>query len=143
MSITRQLLATIIASTAAVLANVAFYFILQNLFGVEFVAPKQFPPPEVSPLPVTDVILFSAIFSVGASFVFLVVANTARKPAQVFATISVLVLIASFLLPLRIPTPPVPLATKLALVGMHVVGAVVIVPLLISLGLPKKGQVSH
>lgn len=134
----RQLLATIISSAAAITANVALYFILKNFFGVDFIAPEQYPLPEVSPLPYTDVIIFSAIFSVGASLVFLVVANTVRKPAQVFAAISFIVLVASCLLPLRIPTPPIPMSTKLALVSMHILGAAVIVPLLICIGLPKK-----
>jgi len=97
--LSRQLLAIIISSTAAITANVVLYFILKNFFGVDFIAPEQFPLPEVSPLPYTDVILFSAIFSVGASLVFLVVANTVRKPTQVFAAISFIVLVASCLLP--------------------------------------------
>lgn len=133
----RQFLATIISSAAAIIANVIFYFILEAL-GVDFIAPKQFPPPEVSPLPFTDVILFGAIFSVGASLVFLVIANTVREPAPVFITISIIVLVASFLLPLRIPTPPIPVSTKLALVSMHILGAAVLVPLLIGIGLSRK-----
>lgn len=134
----RQFLAIVISSAAAIIANVILYFILQNVFGVKFIAPEQLPSPEVSPLPFTDVILFSAIFSAGASIVFLLVANMVRRPAPAFVTISVIVLVASFLLPLRIPTPPIPMSTKLALVSMHILGAAVLVPLLIRIGLSRK-----
>jgi hypothetical protein len=51
------------------------------------------------------------------------------------------VLLLSFLLPLRIPTPPVPIATKYSLVAMHILGAAVLVPLLIVIGLPRNGEV--
>ena len=134
---TRQLLAILISSLAAIVANVGLYFILKNLLGVNFIAPNQFPPPETSPLPYTDVIVFSAIFAAGAGVVFLIVANRVQNPARVFAAISFIVLVASFYLPLRIPTPPIPMSTKLALASMHVSGAVVLVPMLIKLGLVK------
>lgn len=139
-SLSRQFLAIIISSVAAIIANVLLYFILENLLGVNFIALNQFPPPEVSPLPVTEVIIFSTVFSIGASLVFLAVANLVRNPAKVFAIISFIVLVASFFLPLDIPTPPIPMATKLALVGMHILGAAVLVPLLIIIGLPRKAE---
>jgi hypothetical protein len=139
-TLSRQFLAIIISSFAAILANILLYSILENLLGIKFIAPNQFPPPEVSPLPVTDVIIFSAVFSSGASLVFLAVANLVQRPAMIFAIISFIVLVASFYLPLRIPTPPIPLATKLALVSMHILGAAVLVPLLIIIGLPRKDK---
>ena len=145
-SIPRQVSAILIASAVAILANVLLYYILKDLFGVPFIAPEQFPPPEVSPIPVTDVILFSVIFCAGAGLVFLVIANTVRRPAQIFAVISIIVLLASLYLPLRMPTPPIPLATKLALDSMHILGAAVLVPLLIRLGLPRQagvGEATH
>ena len=137
-SLSRQLLAVLIASLAATTANVILYFLLKNLLGVKFIAPEQFPHPEVSPLPVSDVIIFSAVFSIGAGLVFLIVANTVRRPAQVYSIISVIVLVLSCFLPLRIPTPPVPMLTKLSLISMHILGAVVLVPLFIIIGLPQK-----
>jgi hypothetical protein len=62
------------------------------------------------------------------------------RPARVFAIISLIVLVVSCYLPLRIPTPPIPMATKLSLVSMHILGAAVLVPLLISIGLPRRGN---
>ncbi len=138
--VARLLIAILIASLAATTANVILYFILKDIFGIPTVAPEQFPPPELSPLPASDVILFSLIFSAGAGLVFLIVANTARRPAQVFVLICTVVLILSLFLPLRIP-PPVPMSTKLSLLAMHILGAAVLMPLLIVLGLPSNEKV--
>ena len=134
----RQLLAIVIASLAATMANIVLSLILKGFFGVPFVVPEHFPPPELSPLPASDVVIFSLIFSAGGCLVFLVVANTARRPARLFIGISLSVLVISFLLPLRIPTPPVNMTTKLSLVGMHILGAVVLVPLLIKIGMTRE-----
>jgi hypothetical protein len=136
----RQLLAILIGSVAAIAANVAYYFILREFVGIEFIAPSESASQAVSPLPATDVIIFSLVFCFGASIVFLVIANTARRPALIFVTISVLVLIASLFMPLMIPTPPIPMATKLSLASMHIVGAAVLVPILVSIGLPKESS---
>ena len=103
------------------------------------VAPEQFPPPELSLIPVTDVILFSFIFSLGAGVVFLVVANLSRRPAPVYLGISLVVLVISLFLPFRMPRPPVPVSTPVVLASMHVIGAALLVPILIAVGLPVKG----
>jgi hypothetical protein len=139
-SIPTQILAIAVGWVAATFANVAFYLILKRFFGIQFVAPSQFPPPEVSPLPATDVIIFSAIFSIGAGVVFLIITNVTATPAPIFAGVSLVVLIISFVLPLRIPTPPIPMSTKWSLVGMHVLGAAVLVPILILIGIPRHSR---
>ena len=133
----RQLLAILIASLSAIVANVLLYFVLKDYTGIKFIAPAQFPPPEVGPIPAGDVVIFSIVFCVGASVVFLIVANTTRRPAPIFIVISLVVLILSLFLPLMIPTPPIPMSTKWSLVSMHVLGAPVLVPLLVTIGLPK------
>ena len=139
-SLARQLKAILIGSISAIAANVIFYLFATELLGIPMVAPEQFPPPELGLIPVTDVVIFSVIFSFGASLVFLIVANISRRPAQVYLAISLVVLILSLFLPLMIPTPPVPMSTKLVLASMHVLGAAVLVPILIALGLPSKGD---
>jgi hypothetical protein len=50
------------------------------------------------------------------------------------------VLLLSLFMPLMIPTPPVPMSTKLVLASMHVLGAAVLVPILIAVGLPSEGN---
>ena len=133
----KQLQAILIGSIVAVAANVSYYLLASELLGVPMVAPSGDPSLELSPLPVTDVIIFSLIFSIGASIVFLVTANFSPRPAQVYTGLSVVVMILSLFMPLMIPTPPVPMVTKLVLASMHVLGASVLVPILITVGLPQ------
>jgi len=139
-SLPRQLLAILLGFISAAAANVIFYLLVTGLLGVPMVAPEQFPPPELSLIPVTDVILFSFIFSLGAGVVFLVVANLSRRPAPVYLGISLVVLVISLFLPFRMPRPPVPISTPVVLASMHVIGAALLVPILIALGLPPKGS---
>jgi len=133
----KQLQAILIGSIAAVAANVSYYLLASELLGVPMVAPSGDPSLELSPLPVTDVIIFSLIISIGASIVFLITANFSPRPAQVYAGLSLVVMILSLFMPLMIPTPPVPMVTKLVLASMHVLGAAVLVPILITVGLPQ------
>ena len=60
-----------------------------------------------------------------------------RQPARVFAIISFIVLVLSCFLPLRVP-PPVSMEIELALISVHVLGTLVLVPLLIYTGLPAQ-----
>jgi hypothetical protein len=138
-SLPRQLLAILLGFISAAAANVIFYLLVTGLLGVPMVAPEQFPPPELSLIPVTDVILFSFIFSLGAGVVFLVVANLSRRPAPVYLGISLVVLVISLFLPFRMPRPSVPISTPVVLASMHVIGAALLVPILIAVGLPVKG----
>lgn len=140
--LSKQLQAIVIGALVAIAANVIYYLMATELFGIPMLAPEQFPPPELSLIPVTDVVLFSFIFSFGAGVVFLIVANIARRPAQVYLAITLVVLIISLFLPFMMPTPPVPISTPVVLASMHVLGAAVLLPILIALGLPK-GQVNQ
>jgi hypothetical protein len=55
-----------------------------------------------------------------------------------FAAISFVVLVVSCILPFLMPSPPIPMSTELALVSMHILGAAVLVPLLITFGLRRE-----
>jgi len=132
-SISRQILAIVVGTIAAIIANVIYYLLVTGLLGIPVVA-----PPELSPIPVTDVVLFSIIFSFGAGLVFLLVANISRRPAQIYLGICLAVLIISLFLPFMMPTPPVPISTPIILASMHVLGAAVLVPIIIKIGLPVK-----
>lgn len=136
--LSKQLQAIVISALVAIAANVIYYLMATELFGIPMLAPEQFPPPELSLIPVTDVVLFSFIFSFGAGVVFLIVANIARRPAQVYLAITLVVLIISLILPFMMPTPPVPISTPVVLASMHVLGAAVLLPILIALGLPPR-----
>lgn len=117
-----------------------YYLFASEILGIPMVAPSDDPALESSPLPVTDVIIFSLVFCIGAGAVFLLTANLSSRPAQIYAGLSILILILSLFMPLMIPTPPVPLVTKLILASMHIVGAAVLVPILITMGLPQKAD---
>ena len=134
-SLPRQLLAILIGYIFAAAANIIFYLLVTELFGIPIVA-----PPELNPIPVTDVVLISFIFSFGAGLVFLVVANISRRPAPIYLGIVLVVLVISLFLPFRMPRPPVPISTPVVLASMHVIGAAVLVPILIAVGLPVKGD---
>lgn len=121
------------AIAIATAANVIFYFFVTRLLEEPLLFPEQFPPPESSPMPVMDVVIFSVIFSVGAGIVFMLLANFSRQPIKIFLIVSMIVLLISFILPLMAPTPPVTLAAKLTLVAMHIIGAVAVVGTLIGL----------
>lgn len=133
-----QLWAILVGTVSAVAANVAYYFFLKEIVGVLFIAPTEgrIDPTLISPLPFTDVIIFSLVYCFGASIVFLIIANTVRKPALVFVIISAVVLILSLFLPFLMPTPPIPILTEASLASMHILGAVVLIPLFVAIGLP-------
>ena len=133
-SLSRQLWAILVGFISAAAANVIFYLLVTELFGISIVA-----PPELNPIPVTDVVLLSFIFTFGAGLVFLIVANISRRPAPIFLGISLVVLVISLFLPFRMPRPPVPISTPVVLASMHVIGAALLVPILIVVGLPAKG----
>ncbi len=117
--------------------NVVFYYFVTILLGEPLLFPEQFPPPETSPLHVTDVIIFSFIFSLGAGLVFTLMAAFSRRPVRTYLVISTITLLLSFVLPLSIPSPPVTMQAKLTLVAMHVIGAIVVVGTLIFLSRSK------
>lgn len=130
-----------VATAFATTANVIFYFIVTRILGEPLLFPEQFPPPETSPMPVTDVIIFSLIFSLGAGMVFVLVAGFSQRPVRTFLIISTVILVLSCALPLKAPTPPVTLPAKLTLVSMHIIGGVAVVGTLIGLSKRnKRGQ---
>jgi hypothetical protein len=122
------------AVAAATFANVVFYFALTQWLEEPLLMPNQFPPPLLVPMPVGEVILFSIIFALGASLVYVFLRAVSRRPEQKFIIISAVVLAASCVLPLMAPTPPIAMSAKFSLVAMHVIGAVVVVGLLVGLG---------
>ena len=58
---------------------------------------------------------------------YAIVARMSTRPLSVFAVLALVILLVSFLLPRRIPSPPIEASAKLALIAMHVVGYGVIV----------------
>ena len=109
-----------------------------RLLGEPLLFPEQFPPPETVPMPVSDVVIFSVIFALGAAIVFALVAHFSQRPIKTYLIISTTVLILSFALPLKAPTPPVTMPAKLTLLAMHIIGAIAVVGTMIGLARQKK-----
>jgi len=127
-----------LAVTTATLANVLFYYLVTGVLQIQLYAPEQFPPPELSPIPVADVILFSLLFSVGAVIVLWFVSRFSGRQIRAYLIICVVVLVLSMILPLKIPTPPTPMSTKFSLMIMHVIGGIAVVGVLVAMNLQKK-----
>lgn len=123
-----------VAVILATAADLVFFFALSSALEKPLLFPNEFPPPELAPLGIADIVMFSLIFSAGASLVFVVIANVSGRPVSRFLTVSLIVLVLSFALPLSIPSPPVAIADKLCLVAMHIIGAVFVVGTLVILG---------
>jgi len=123
---------------AGIIPNVIFYYIVSRLLREPLLVPEQFPPPDAVPLLVGDVVLFSIIFALGAGMVFALVAHFSQRPIKTYLIISTTVLILSFALPLKAPTPPVTMPAKLTLLAMHVIGAIAVVGTMIGLARQKK-----
>jgi len=119
-----------LAAAATAVANLIVFAIEKNLFGLELIMPLQ-PGAAPVPLPVTPVIITSAIPAIAATILFAILGRFAPRPALIFQIISVIFLIVSFGAPL---TLPVDTATKIALSVMHVVAWAVIVGVLTTLG---------
>jgi hypothetical protein len=127
------------AAAVATSANAIFHFILTRWFDIGLMFPSE-TRNVLTPMPVADVILFSVIFALGAGVVFLMVTQVAHRPVRTYLLIAAGVLFLSFLLPLKIPSPPVAIIDKVSLVAMHIVGAVAVVSVLIGLGRHSGGR---
>jgi hypothetical protein len=124
-----------LATAVAVIANVIFYFIITRWLHIGLRFPSGTSDSTLAAtMAVGDVVLFSSIFSLGAGIVFVVVSQWAQRPIRTYLIIATVVLLFSFLLPLKIPSPPVAMIDKLSLVAMHIVGAITVVAVLVGLG---------
>jgi len=126
----------LIAVVAATIANVILYFILTRWLGEPLLMLDRLPPPAqpLVPMPVGEVILFSVIWALGAALVYALLIAVTARPDRNFIIVSAVVLLASFALPLKMPTPPIAMSAKLSLIAMHIIGAIVVVPILVGLG---------
>ena len=134
-----------LATTAAVTANVIFYFIITRwlhidllIGGEEAELSWQLPVGDSETvlwqLPVSDIILFSVVFASAAGIVFVIVSQLAQRPIRTYLKIATVALFLSFIPPLSAPSPPVAMIVKLSLVAMHIIGAICVVGVLVGLG---------
>ena len=115
------------AVVLAIIANVIVFLIVTGPLGEPMLMCNcDLEPPTLESMSVVDPILFSTIFGIGAVVVYSIVSYFSARPLRVFALMALVVLLASLMLPMRMPSPPVESSAKLALVSMHVVGYLVI-----------------
>jgi hypothetical protein len=112
----------------AILANVIVYSIVTGPLGEPMVMCSYcaLTRPVLEAMSVVDPIIFSTIFGIGAVVVYTIVSSFSVRPLRVFALTASVVLLGSLALPMSMPSPPVELSAKLALVAMHIVGYIVI-----------------
>ena len=112
----------------AILANVIVYLVVTGPLGEPMVMCSNcaLTPPVLEQMGVLDPIIFSTIFAIGAVGVYAIVSNVSTRPLRIFAFTASVVLLFSLALPMSMPSPPVELSAKLALVAMHIVGYSVI-----------------
>ena len=112
----------------AILANVIVYLVVAGPLGEPMVMCSNcaLTPPVLDAMGVLDPVIFSTILGIGAVGVYAIVTRVAARPLRVFALTASVVLLFSLALPMSMPSPPVALFAKLALVAMHVVGYAVI-----------------
>ncbi len=84
-------------------------------------------PPPLSAMPLSEPVLFSALFGSGAVILYAVIRAQSARPLRVFILVATLLLLVSVGLPAMMPSPPVEWSAKLTLIAMHVVGYLIIV----------------
>jgi hypothetical protein len=121
------------AIMVATIANVLFYYILSDVLNVALFIPDETGSGGTVALTVSNVIFMSVVFSLGAGIVFLIIAAFSPHPIRWFVIISMIVLVLSFALPLMLSSDQVTLETKIILMAMHVLGAILVVGIIIRL----------
>lgn len=128
MSLTR---AALLAAVAASIANVIVLFVGKSLIAV---------PDTFKPLSIPPVILWSVLGTIGAALTYALVRRMTVNPNRIFVIVSVVVLVLSFIPDYAIKDLPpgtmfggATMGAIYLLMFMHVVAAVIIVPMLLKL----------
>lgn len=119
------------AALVATVANIVFYYFLREVLNFSLIIPGE--AESTMPLSVGNVVFMSVVFSVGAGIVFLILSVYSAQPIQRFVIVSAVVLVLSFALPLMLPSDKVETETRLSLMAMHVIGAILVVGIIIRL----------
>jgi hypothetical protein len=117
------------AVVIAVIANLIVHTISKNLLGIPFVIPPAPDSNESSLVSEINVVVDTVVMSVSAVLVFALLSRVSTHPVGLFAVISIVVLLLSFIFPLLLQ---VEMPMKIALSLMHVITAVVIVGTLVT-----------
>lgn len=119
-SIVGVLRSGMIAAVITIIGNILIYLV-SILFKVSFTVPTPTGPFNIT---VANVMVDSLVTTVGATMVFTLLYRLTPRATEIFRLIAVLVLFASFMLPLLLNGGG---ALKITLILMHIFSAVVLV----------------
>jgi len=122
----------LVAAAVSALGNVIFYWVSKGL-GVSYMMPAEPGSTDLAPLPVVFVIIASVLPAVVATAVYAGLGRFLARPVRTFWIIAVVLLVASFAMPLTLPAA-VSGGTIFSLEVMHVIAAAAIVGVLTTLG---------
>lgn len=121
------------AVLVAIIANILLYYFATRILNFELLVPNEELVPSSVPLPLFDVILFSILWALAASIIFFIIVALSSRPILVYVTISTIVLVLSFGLPLMMPADKVLVETKVIFILWHIIGAVSVVGILVTM----------
>lgn len=130
----------LVAAVGAAIANLVFFWITKSVFSIPYIIPNIIPMGgpggPLGSLPAVVIIMFNVVPAIGATLLLAILGKFLSRPFRVFWIISVVVFLASFMLPLNLPSV-VGTSTRIGLSLMHIIAAAVIVGVLTRLGREK------
>lgn len=126
----------LVAAVGAAIANLVFFWITKIVFSIPYLIPMGGPGGPLGSLPAVVIIMFNVVPAIGATLLLAILGKFLSRPFRVFWIISVVVFLASFMLPLNLPSV-VGTSTRIGLSLMHIIAAAVIVGVLTRLGREK------
>ncbi len=112
-----------LAIVIAVLADLV-YFAITRHFGEQYLIPLTEDGSSMAPLPAVSIAITVLFFGLLACFLFAFLIRFTRNPATIFLSVAITALVVSLGGPFRLPQTG--LQTRLLLVGMHFLAALII-----------------
>ena len=125
-----------LAAVVAGAANLVVFAVEKAALGISFILALQ-PGAAATPLPAAMVFVESVIPALVAAVLLALLVKFTARPVLIFQIISAVFLLVSFVTPLAVPADTL---TKLGLISLHIVAAVVIVNLLTTLTREKESS---
>jgi hypothetical protein len=125
-----------LAAIVAGVANLVVFAVEKAALGISFILAMQ-PGAAAAPLPAAIVFVESVIPALVAAVLLALLVKFTARPVLIFQIISAVFLLVSFGTPLAVPADTL---TKLGLISLHIVAAVVIVGLLTTLARAKESS---
>ena len=125
-----------LAAVVAGAANLVVFAVEKAALGISFILALQ-PGATATPLPAAMVFVESVIPALVAAVLLALLVKFTARPVWIFQIISAVFLLVSFGTPLAVPADTL---TKLGLISLHIIAAVVVVGLLTTLAREKESS---